>query len=46
MSREEEGYRVASFDLSAIDEERRDWGVFRDRRTDLYGDLTKLSGKK
>lgn len=46
MNREEEGYRLASFDLEAIDEERRDWGVFRDRRPELYGDLIKLDATK
>ncbi|MCI1245389.1 MAG: N-carbamoylputrescine amidase [Bacilli bacterium] len=46
MNREEEGYRLASFDLKAIDKERRDWGVFRDRRPELYGDLIKLDATK
>ena len=35
LSRDEEGLRFASFNLPAIDRERRDWGVFRDRRVDL-----------
>ncbi|MFA6620059.1 MAG: carbon-nitrogen hydrolase [Bacilli bacterium] len=42
MNREEEGFRVVEFDLAAIDEERADWGSFRDRRVDLYGDILKL----
>lgn len=42
MDREEEGYKLASFDLKAIDEERASWGVFRDRRTDLYGEILHL----
>lgn len=42
LSRDEEGLRFASFNLPAIDRERRDWGVFRDRRVDLYGDLLRL----
>lgn len=42
LSRDEEGLRFASFNLPAIDCERRDWGVFRDRRVDLYGDLLRL----
>jgi len=46
MNREEEGFRLATFDLQAIDEERRDWGVFRDRRVDLYSDLIKLDARK
>lgn len=35
-----EGVITASFDLAAIAEARRSWGVFRDRRVDLYGGLT------
>lgn len=46
MDRQEEGYRIAEFDLAAIDAERRDWGVFRDRRVDLYGDLLHLDATK
>jgi N-carbamoylputrescine amidase len=30
---------TAALDLDAIAEARRSWGVFRDRRTDLYGPL-------
>lgn len=45
MSREEEGFRIASFDLDALREERRDWGVYRDRRIDLYGPLLTHNGK-
>ena len=29
------------YDLDDIAKQRRDWGVFRDRRTDLYGPLLK-----
>lgn len=43
MNREEEGIRVAEFDLNKIAEERYSWGVFRDRRTDLYSSLLKMS---
>lgn len=46
MGRDEEGIRVASFDLKAIDNERTSWGVFRDRRIDLYKPLLTLDGKK
>lgn len=46
MSREEEGVRVATLDLEALRKERRDWGVFRDRRVDLYSPLLTLDGKK
>jgi N-carbamoylputrescine amidase len=43
FGREDEGLLLASFDLPLIDQERSDWGSFRDRRTDLYGDIIKLS---
>jgi N-carbamoylputrescine amidase len=46
MDRVEEGYRIAKFDLKAIAEERYGWGVYRDRRVDLYGDLLKLDASK
>lgn len=46
MSREEEGVRVTTLDLEALRKERRDWGVFRDRRVDLYSPLLTLDGKK
>lgn len=45
MSRTEEGVRVHSFDLDAIGELRRSWGVFRDRRPEMYGALLTLDGK-
>ncbi len=41
MNRSEEGYRIAELDLSQFDKDRTDWGVFRDRRVDLYGGITK-----
>lgn len=43
MNREEEGLRTAEFDLGKIAEERYSWGVFRDRRVDLYSPLLKLT---
>ena len=45
MDRTEEGLRVASFDLEMIGELRRSWGVFRDRRPELYGALMTLDGR-
>ncbi len=45
MDRVEEGVRVQSFDLAAIGELRRSWGVFRDRRPELYGGLLSIDGK-
>ncbi len=44
MNRTEEGFRVAEFDLKAIGELRRSWGIFRDRRVDLYAPLLSLDG--
>ncbi len=41
MNREEEGIRIIELDLPKINEERYSWGVFRDRRVDLYGGLLK-----
>ncbi len=35
---------VARFDLDALSERRRSWGLFRDRRPDLYGPLGTLDG--
>ena len=46
MDREEEGIRYAVFDLSEIAKERFGWGVYRDRRTDLYEDLLKHDASK
>ena len=45
MDRTEEGVRVAIFDMDVIRELRRSWGVFRDRRPELYGALMTLDGK-
>jgi N-carbamoylputrescine amidase len=45
MDRTQEGFRMAQFDLDAIGELRRSWGVFRDRRPELYGALMTLDGK-
>jgi N-carbamoylputrescine amidase len=39
LGRSEEGALVAGFDLDFLDRHRAAWGFFRDRRTDLYGDL-------
>ena len=39
-SRDRQGVMTATFDLDAIARQRRSWGLFRDRRPDLYGILT------
>jgi len=40
------GVIVAEFDLDAVAAQRRAWGVFRDRRADLYGPLLSLDGQR
>jgi N-carbamoylputrescine amidase len=35
---------TATFDLDAVRAQRRAWGVFRDRRPDLYGPIMTLDG--
>ena len=40
LGRTEESLAFATFDLDAVDRERAAWGFFRDRRPDLYGDLS------
>ncbi len=35
---------TATIDLDLVAEQRRAWGVFRDRRVDLYGVLSRLDG--
>jgi N-carbamoylputrescine amidase len=39
LGRDDEGVVMGSFDLDYIATHRAAWGFFRDRRTDLYGDL-------
>ncbi|HUF45475.1 MAG TPA: N-carbamoylputrescine amidase [Aestuariivirgaceae bacterium] len=40
-----ESVLVHEFDLAAVAELRRSWGVFRDRRPDLYASLLSLDGR-
>jgi N-carbamoylputrescine amidase len=42
--REEEAVLTASFDLDALRRQRAAWGLFRDRRPELYGVLQRLDG--
>jgi N-carbamoylputrescine amidase len=44
--RESETVMTHSFDLVEIADYRREWGVFRDRRPDLYRTLLTLDGKQ
>ncbi|QIB34053.1 N-carbamoylputrescine amidase [Ancylobacter pratisalsi] len=39
------GVITATFDLDAIAHQRRSWGVFRDRRPELYAPLLTLDGR-
>jgi N-carbamoylputrescine amidase len=45
MDRIEEGFRLHKFDLAATGELRRSWGVFRDRRPEMYGALMTRDGR-
>ncbi|MGN1115039.1 MAG: N-carbamoylputrescine amidase [Candidatus Ornithomonoglobus sp.] len=40
MDRVSEGFILHSFDLDALAKERREWGIYRDRRPEMYGILT------
>jgi N-carbamoylputrescine amidase len=46
LSRVEENFAIADFDLEAINKKRVSWGVFRDRRPDLYASIIKLDDSK
>ena len=39
------GYITADLDLKQADHDRRDWGVFRDRRPEMYRQLLSLTPK-
>ncbi|MEE4608362.1 MAG: N-carbamoylputrescine amidase [Desulfobacteraceae bacterium] len=44
MDRNEEGIILADLDLDAMQRARRSWGIFRDRRPNLYGTLVTCDG--
>ncbi len=46
LSRDEENIAIAEFDLKSIDKKRISWGVFRDRRPDLYGSIINFDDSK
>jgi N-carbamoylputrescine amidase len=46
LGRGEEGLATASFDLDDIAKQRASWGLFRDRRPDLYGVLSSQDGSR
>ena len=45
LGREDAGVITASFDLDEIAKQRASWGLFRDRRPELYGALISYDGK-
>jgi N-carbamoylputrescine amidase len=44
-NRTEEAVLVAEFDLEQLEIERLEWGIFRDRRPDLYGLIASYDGE-
>ena len=42
LNREEEGLLIHSYDLDEIQKNRRDWGIFRDRRPEMYTPILKM----
>jgi N-carbamoylputrescine amidase len=45
LGRAEEGVATARFDLDALQTQRASWGLFRDRRPDLYAPLLTADGR-
>lgn len=43
--RDSTGVQVRSLDLEAMREERLSWGIYRDRRPDMYGALLSHDGR-
>lgn len=46
VGRTEEAVLTAEFDLDAAAEQRTEWGIFRDRRPDLYGPILTYDGNQ
>lgn len=44
--RQEETVLLAEFDLDVLEERRMEWGIFRDRRPDLYGMIASYDGER
>jgi N-carbamoylputrescine amidase len=44
LDRTREGFALADFDLDAIARARASWGLFRDRRPELYGSIVSHDG--
>jgi N-carbamoylputrescine amidase len=45
LGRDEEGITLAALDFAAIAKARASWGLFRDRRPDLYGAILTADGE-
>lgn len=45
LDRTHEGLTTATFDLDEIAKARASWGLFRDRRPDLYGAIVSHDGR-
>lgn len=45
-SRDKEEILVHTFDLDKTDKARRDWGIYRDRRPEMYHDILKMDASK
>ncbi len=43
--RESETYLLAEFDLDALERQRIEWGIFRDRRPELYNVILTYDGE-
>jgi N-carbamoylputrescine amidase len=46
LDRTHEGVATASFDLDEVAKARASWGLFRDRRPDLYGAIVSHDGRR
>jgi N-carbamoylputrescine amidase len=46
LGRDEEGATTATFDLDAVAKARASWGLFRDRRPELYGPIGSHDGAR
>jgi N-carbamoylputrescine amidase len=46
LGHEGEGFITASFDLDEIARMRASWGLFRDRRPELYGEIGGHDGRR
>ena len=44
LNRSDEGVATARFDLAEVAKARASWGLFRDRRPDLYGPILTADG--